>query len=193
MIFSCDELDELTSVVTSAWRSGSDRDWSARAGTLEWSCTRTADHAVDTVLAPAFFLASRKRDGYPEFEPSTLGPRPRPETLVEGLETATRILSAVVNAAEPEARAVIWCGPVVEVRGAADFVPRGALELILHGHDVCTGIDVPFDPPAELCELLRHHTRSWPLWDLPGWTQLAMTGEPWLDLLRASGRHPRSG
>jgi hypothetical protein len=191
MIFSCDELDELTRLVADAWRSASDRDWSARAGTLEWSCTRTADHAVDTVLAPAFFLASRKQDGYPEFEPFTLGPHPRPETLVEGLETATRILSAVVSATGPEARAAIWYRPQVEVRGPMDFVPRGALELILHAHDVCTGLDVQFNPPVELCERLRQHTQSWPLWNMPGWTQPAMTGEPWADLLRASGRLPR--
>lgn len=192
MVFSCDDLEELTSVVAGAWRTAVDRDWSIPAGTLDWSCARTADHAVDTVLAPAFFLASRKLDGYPEFEPITLGPQARAEALVEGLETATRILSAVVRATEPSARAAIWGGPQVEVRGPEDFVPRGALELILHAHDVCTGVDVPFDPPEGLCERLRRHTQSWPLWNLPGWTQLAMTGTPWADLLRASGRHPQS-
>ena len=140
------------------------------------------------VLAPAFFLASRKEDGYPAFEPFTLGAQPGPEVLVEGLQTATRILSAVVHAAEPDARAAIWYRPEVEVRGPEDFVPRGALELILHAHDVCTGLDVPFDPPMELCERLRQDTQSWPLWDLPGWTPPAMTGEPWADLLRSSGR-----
>jgi hypothetical protein len=146
------------------------------------------------VLAPAFFLASRKLDGYSEFEPFTLGAQPRPETLVGGLETATRILCAVVRTAEPEARAAIWYGPTfeVEVRGPADFVPRGALELILHAHDVCTGLDVPFDPPAELCERLREHTRSWPMWTMPEFTPLTMSADPWLDLLSASGRAPRS-
>jgi hypothetical protein len=188
MTFSCEDLDDLTRVVAGAWRSGADRDWSARAGTLEWSCLQTADHAVDTVLAPAFFLASRKLDNYPGFEPFTMGSDAAPHELVEGVETAARVLSAVVRTAEPNARAIIWRRPRVETRGPADFVPRGALELILHTHDVCSGLDIAFIPPSALCERLRQHARSWPHWSSPGWTQLSMTGDPWADLLRSSGR-----
>jgi hypothetical protein len=128
--------------------------------TLEWSCTKTADHAIDTVLAPAFFLASRKLDGYPGFIPFSLGSDATSKTLVEGLETATRILLAVVATAEPEARAVIWRRPSIEAAAPPDFVPRGGLELILHAHDVCSGLQVPFEPPTDLCEHLRQHTYS---------------------------------
>ncbi len=188
MVFSCDDLDALTRIVAEAWRSGEDRDWSARAGTLEWSCTKTADHAVDAVLAPAFFLASRKRDDYPTGEPFTIGHDPRPVALVEGVETAARILSAVVIAAEPDVRAIIWRRPQVELGRPEDFVARGALELILHAHDVCTGLGVAFEPPPDLCDRLRDHTRSWPAWSSPGWKQLTMAGDPWVDLLGSSGR-----
>lgn len=158
------------------------------AGTLTWSCARTADHAADTVLAPALFLASRKRDGYPGFGVLTAGPDAPPETLVEALETASRILAAVVTAAPAGTRAVIWRRPHVEVRGPEDFVPRGALELILHAHDVCAGLGVPFEPPAALCERLRRHTAGWPHWRSPGWSPLTLAADPWPDLLRASGR-----
>ena len=72
--FSCTDLAELTQVVTTALRGASSRDWSVPAGTLTWSCARTADHIVDTLLAPALFLASRKQDDYPAFGPSTMGP-----------------------------------------------------------------------------------------------------------------------
>lgn len=65
--FTCDDLLDLTALVARAWRDGADRDWSAPAGSLDWSCTDTAVHVVDTVLAPAFFLASRKQDDYPGF------------------------------------------------------------------------------------------------------------------------------
>ena len=102
MTFSCEDLHRLTEEVVAAWRSGASLDWSVRAGTLEWSCARTADHAIDTVLAPAFFLASRKRDGYPDYGVSTPGEGARPETLIEGLVTASEILTAVVAAAPPE-------------------------------------------------------------------------------------------
>src|ERR1700728_4512743 len=98
-LFSSDDLGTLSALVASAWRSGFARDWAAPAGTLEWTCTKTADHAVDTVLAPAIFLASRKQDSYPELGWTTLiGPEALPDQLAEGLETATRILTAVIGA-----------------------------------------------------------------------------------------------
>ncbi|NUT36374.1 MAG: hypothetical protein HOV79_25235 [Hamadaea sp.] len=188
MAFTVGDLRELTAVVAEAWLRGADRDWDAAAGSLTWSCRRTADHAVDTVLAPAIFLASRKRDGYPSYGVSTPGPDASPVELVEALFTATRIHCAVVEAAGPHVRAVLWRRPRLEVRGAADFPPRAGLELILHAHDVCRGLGVAFRPPVGLCERLREHTRDWPMWDSPGWSAPAMTGDPWPDLLRASGR-----
>jgi hypothetical protein len=186
--FTCDDLEELARQVAAAWRCGADRDWSATAGTLEWSCAKTASHTVDTVFAPAIFLASRKLDNYPEYGVTTPDPGAARAVFIEAVETAARVLSAVVRAAEPDARAVIWRRPVIETRGPADFVPRGALELILHGHDVCAGLGVPFEPAAGLCERLREHTRSWPHWSAPGWAPPAMTGPAWPDLLRSSGR-----
>lgn len=188
MAFTCDDLDQLTRLVVAAWRSGLGHDWSARAGTLEWSCARTADHAVDTVFAPALFLASRKIDDYPSYAVQTPGPNASPLELIAALETASRVLTAVVKAAESSARAVIWRRPRIETRGPEDFVPRGALELILHGHDVCAGLGVAFEPAEDLCQRLREHTLAWPHWSSPGWSALRMTGPAWPDLLRASGR-----
>jgi hypothetical protein len=181
-------MDELAGLVGAAWRGAAGRDWSAPAGTLEWTCTDTALHAVDTVVAPAFFLASRKRDGYPGFGVSRPGPDTGPAALAEALETASRVLVAVVTVAGPDARAAIWRRPAVEVRGPRDFVPRGALELALHAHDVGAGLGVPFVPPDGLADRLRRHTRDWPHWRSPGWAPLRLAGDPWADLLRASGR-----
>lgn len=123
--FSVADLEVLTDLVASAWNAGADRDWSAPAGTLEWSCTRTADHAVDTVLAPALFLASRRTDAYPDLGwITTMGPTATPARLVEGLHTASRVLAAVVTAADPGVRAVIWRRPHVATAPPDDFVPR---------------------------------------------------------------------
>lgn len=89
-MFSTDDLHELSALVATAWSAGADRDWSAPAGTLEWSCARTADHAVDTVFAPAFFLASRRQDAYPDMGAEfSVGPDPRPEQLVQGFPAPT--------------------------------------------------------------------------------------------------------
>jgi hypothetical protein len=188
MTFASADLDTLTRVVVDAWHAGRDRDWSALAGTLEWTCSATADHAVDCVIAPAFFLASQKQDAYPEYGVFKPGPDARPELYVEALSTATRILTAVVAAADPGTRAIIWRRPQPETRPPADFVPRGAFELILHAHDVCAGLGVAFAPPDDLCERLVGHTIDWPMWEVAGWTHLPAGSRRWSDLRRATGR-----
>ena len=186
--FTAADMTALSALVASTWLAAADRDWSVPAGTLDWTCLATADHAVDCVYAPAFFLASRKTDAYPEAGSDlTMGDGATPALLVESLGIATRILVAVVNDAPDDVRAVIFRRPDVLTAAPADFLPRGALELILHAHDVCSGLQVPFEPPADLCRRLCEHTRPWPMWTV-GWDGLADTGDPWGDLLTSSGR-----
>jgi hypothetical protein len=116
-----------------------------------------------------------------------LGPRPSAERLIEGLETATRVLVAVIAAADPDEKAVIWRRPIVQTATPGDFAPRAGLELILHAHDVCQGLAVAFEPPPDLCERLRDHTRGWPMWH-GAWSAPGTTQDPWDDLLWASKR-----
>jgi hypothetical protein len=190
---TADDLRTLSDLVAAAWMSAVDADWSRPAGTLAWSCLETADHAVDCVYAPAFFLASRRLDAYPEIgEHLTLGATATPALLVESLAIAARMLVGTVAEAEPDVRAIIFQRPEVIVAPPADFLPRGAMELILHAHDVCSGLGVPFEPPADLCHRLREHTRPWPMWTT-FWQGLAATDDPWGDLLTGSGRERRRG
>lgn len=193
--FTVGDLRELVEMVVVAWSGAEGRDWSVRAGTLEWSCTATADHAVDCVYAPAFFLASRRTDGYPEVGGDLrLGERATPERLVESLEIAARLLIAVVRdaAADAGTRAVLFRRPEVLLGAPEDFVPRAGTELILHAHDVCAGLGVPFEPRPELARRLREHTRPWPMWTV-AWDGLGETDDPWGDLLTGSGRRRAPG
>jgi hypothetical protein len=191
--FTSADLLQLTYQVGQAWTAGADRDWSVPAGTMEWSCLRTADHAVDCVYAPAFFLASRRVDGYPDVGSDlTIGTEANPARLVESLQIATRILAAVVSDASPDVRAVIFRRPKLVTAPPQDFLPRAAVELILHAHDVCTGLRIPFEPPGELCYRLREHTRPWPMWGTT-WAALDDSEDPWADLLHASGRTKANG
>jgi hypothetical protein len=187
--FTPEDLDVVTGCVVDAWCSGLDRDWSVPAGTVEWSCTVTATHAVDAVLAVALFLASRRRDGYPEWICAPAMPEDGgPEHLVEAMGAVGRVLTGVVATAPPGTEAVIWRRPRVEVRPAADFAARGALEMVLHGHDVAAGLGATLAPPAAVCARLRDHTRGWPHWSSPGWRPAPATDDPWSDLLVGSGR-----
>jgi hypothetical protein len=187
--FTTEDLVELSAMAGGAWLDAADRDWSAPAGTLEWTCLATADHAVDCVYAPAFFLASRRTDDYPVAGGDLcLGDAATPPALVESLEIATRLLVALVRDTVPSERAVLFRRPVV-LGAPPDFVPRAALELALHAHDVGVGLDVPFVPPDDIARRLREHTREWPFWMSVG-DGLAATEHPWEDLLIGSGRRP---
>jgi hypothetical protein len=186
--FTTSDLAALSSYVATKWRAAVDLDWSAQAGTVEWSCLRTADHAVDCVWAPAFFLASRRTDRYPAIGADmAIGPDADPTRLVESLEMGTRVLSAVIHDTDPDVRSVIFRRPEILVAAPEDFAPRGAIELILHAHDVCLGLGVEFEPDSGLCHRLREHTRPWPMWTV-AWHGLAQTDDPWRDLLIGSGR-----
>jgi hypothetical protein len=143
--FSPEDFSTLSRLVVAAWRSGVDRDWSVPAGTLEWSCWKTADHTVDCVFSYAFFLASRRQDTYPPFGELHALPSATPTDLVDGLQASATMLSAVIATAEPDARAVIGLWPYAQTGTPRDFAARGALEMILHAHDVCTGLEIAFD------------------------------------------------
>lgn len=187
-LFSSDDLLRLSDYVCERWRSGADRDWSVPAGTLDWTCRKAADHAVDCVFAPAFFLASRKLDAYPDMGADySVGPNARSDQLIQALQVACRILAATIEQCGPDVRAVIFLRPQTLTAPAADFAPRGAMELVLHAHDVCMGLQVPYEPPQDLCVRLRDHTRSWPMWSRD-WSVLSCTDDAWGDLLSASGR-----
>ena len=185
--FTADDLEELSALVAATWTAAVDRDWSARAGTVDWSCTATADHAVDCVYAPAFFLASRRTDAYPHAGGDlTMGEDATPEQLAESLTIATRLLIAVVRDASDDVRSIIFQRS--RLLGApGDFLPRAAVELALHAHDVCVGLDVPFEPQPAIAQRLREHTRPWPMWTTE-WDGLGDTDDAWGDLLAASGR-----
>ena len=186
--FDRSDLFALSEFVQQRWTKGADRDWTAPAGTLDWSCKKTADHAVDCTFAPAFFLAAGHADRFPNMGADyTVGADPEPEQFVEALGVATAILAAVIADADVDRYAPIWFAGGVTTSKPAGFFARGALELILHAHDVCAGLGVAYEPPADLCGRLRADTATWPMWDYLG-AGLPDSGDSWFDLLAGSGR-----
>jgi hypothetical protein len=170
-----DDLRRLSAHVIDTLGAAVDRDWSVPAGTLEWSCWQTLDHTVDCVFSYALFLASeRTAHGYPAFGELHALPDATPADLVEGLRAVTTMLAAVIEAADPSVRAVIRRD---RLGAPVEFIDRGAHEMILHAHDICAGLDVPFDPPRDICAGIleaRGIERA--------------SDDPWRDLLESSGR-----
>jgi hypothetical protein len=183
--FSPEDFSALSRLVIDTWGSAVDRDWWVPAGTLEWSCWRTADHTVDCVFSYALFLASRRRDSYPPFDELHAFPSATPADLVEGLLATTTMLSACIATADPDVRAVISQRPL-RTGSPREFAARGALEMVLHAHDVCAGLGLQFDPPNDVIARLRDAAAGW-----PGQAALPATDDAWSDLLERSGRPRR--
>jgi hypothetical protein len=180
--FTADDFAQVGTLALATWQAGVDRDWSVPAGTLEWSCRTTAEHVIDSALAPAFFLASRRLESYPLFENTEVQASATIPDLIDCLRAVVNVVGCVLVATEPDARAIIRRNPVPTTAPAADFAPRCGLELILHNFDIACGLRVPFDPPRDLCARLYAATVDYPR------EEITRTDDSWSDLLASRGR-----
>src|SRR5947208_2037222 len=64
MTVTADDLDSVMSCVMSRLLPITDRDWSVRAGTLEWDCWHTAEHIGDCLMSYAWQLAVQPTGRY---------------------------------------------------------------------------------------------------------------------------------
>lgn len=119
------------------------------AGTIGWSCWQTLEHVVDDLLAYALQLAALPRLGYVPLVGSNgsadvvrVDPTGGTPGMVEALTAAGELLATQVQSAAPGARAFHPAG----LTDASGFAAMGAVELLVHGHDVLAGIDAPEAP-----------------------------------------------
>jgi hypothetical protein len=141
-----DDLDRAVDSVVAALRPGVDRDWQAPAGSLEWPCRFTAEHAGHCLQAYAMQLASQAATHNVSFFSRALDDATNAEVL-EFLEASGRLLSAVVRAAKPTHRGFHPFG-IADAEGTAGM---GCIELLVHGGDIAAGLGLPFEPPPDVC------------------------------------------
>jgi hypothetical protein len=181
-VLSPDDLLAAAAVSRAALESALDRDWSVRAGDLEWSCRQTLDHIVDALIYYAGNLATRstERRSSPDVDTTD---RPVAVALTM-LETAAAILAEVVRAAPPGARGFHAAG----MADASGFVAMGCGETLIHSDDIARGLGIALRPPADLAGRVCFRLFPWAPTDVDAW-----------DALRwAAGRtelpaHPRLG
>ncbi|MCD0483927.1 maleylpyruvate isomerase N-terminal domain-containing protein [Streptacidiphilus sp. ASG 303] len=122
------------------------RDWDTPAGPLTWTCRDTAAHIAHDLLAYAAQLTARPDDAYLPVD-LTVRPDATPRQALQAAAAAGRLLAAALATAHPETRAWHWgpCDPT-------GFAAMGVAETLLHTHDITQGLDVPWQPPADLAE-----------------------------------------
>jgi hypothetical protein len=98
-----DNLDRAVDYVVAALTPGLDLNWQTPAGTLDWSCRFTAEHAAHCLQTYALQLASRTHTHYVSFFSRALNDATNADIL-ELLSASGRLLSAAVRAANPRRR-----------------------------------------------------------------------------------------
>ncbi|MFK4065831.1 GNAT family N-acetyltransferase [Streptomyces sp. NPDC029674] len=178
LLMGGDRIDEAVAHAAKVLRAAADRDWSVKAGGLDWSCLKTAEHITGDFVAYAGQLTGRATDGYVPFE-TVLDDGTEPEGAIHAIEASGRILAAVVRTTPPGVRG--YHPYPVGSADAAGFAAMGVTEVLLHTYDIARALGVDAEPPAELCEAVLAHLFPHVPPTLAGTT-------PWTTLLWATGR-----
>ncbi len=178
LLMGGDRIDEAVAHAAKVLRAVADRDWNVKAGGLDWSCLKTAEHIAGDFVFYAGQLTGRAADTYVPFE-IALDEGTGPEGAIEVIEATGGMLAAVVRTTPRGVRAY---HPYPS--GAADatgFAAMGVAEVLLHTHDIARALGADAEPPADLCEAVLSHL-------FPHVPPTPAGGTPWTTLLWATGR-----
>ncbi|WP_127498530.1 hypothetical protein [Actinoplanes solisilvae] len=164
-----------------------EKDWHVPAGDLTWTCWETIEHTADDLFAYAAQLApveaartdwvpfgfGRSREGGPNLT-IFVEPEDGPDGLLAVLESSGALLAAMVATA-PADRLTHHSYSMSDPSG---FAAMGVVEVLVHLRDVAAGLDVDWQPPADLCAAALARLFR----DVPGDT------DPWSALLWTTGR-----
>src|SRR2546429_1690576 len=142
MTVTADDLDDVISCVMSGLLPVTDRDWSVRAGALEWDCWHAAEHIGDTLLSYAWQLAVQPTARYVRAV-ATAEKDASPAEVLEFAVTGGRGLASMVRTSRPHVRAY-HPARMADPEGLAR---PGWHEALLHGHDIAHGLGLSPDPP----------------------------------------------
>lgn len=166
--------DLLASVelTVGALRPFTDRDWSVRAGSLEWDVAFTVAHVAACMTKYAVYLAAATTNWSPLLVSGD--PRASNDQLLDAVEITAAGLSFVASSVDGSTRGYHAWG----MGDGSAFLARGANELLVHGSDAASGLGVAFQPPASVCGPIVAQRLPW----------VTDVADPWDTLLTANGR-----
>jgi len=170
-----DDVVAAAATAEAALRPVAGRDWSVRAGPLDWDIERTITHMIGVTAKYTLYLAGRCEHFIGLSV--TRWPDATNEEVIDSVMPVATGLAAVAAVTPPSVRAYHVTGP----SSAADYVGRACVELLVHTDDALSGLGVAFAPPADLCQ--RVLAQQFP--------DAAGPDNPWHGLLAANGRPPR--
>jgi hypothetical protein len=167
-----DDVVAAAATAAAALRPLAGRDWSVRAGPLEWNVEQTITHMIGATAKYTLYLASRCEHFIGLSV--TRWPDATNQEVIDSVVPVATGLAAVALATPPGVRAYHVTGP----SSAADYVGRACVELLVHTDDALSGLGAAFTPPADLCR--RVLAQQFP--------DAAWPGSAWHGLLAANGR-----
>jgi hypothetical protein len=188
------DVGQAVALALAALRPAATADWSVPAGTLGWDCWETVEHMSDDLFAyaaqlgprqpalasPVPFRCEPRRPGGPAVAIAA-DSEAGPVGLLQVFAATGALLTAMVAASAPDPSADLQPFGVADPDGFAAAV--GVAEVLLHSHDVCAGLGIGWEPPADLCgRVLR---RLFP--------EAPTDVGPWPALLWATGRRELPG
>ena len=167
-----DDVVAAAATAEAALRPAAGRDWSVRAGSLDWDVERTITHMIGATAKYTLYLASRCEHFIGLSV--TRWPDATNDEVIDSVVPVATGLAAVAAVTPSGVRAYHVAGP----SSAADYVGRACVELLVHTEDALSGLGVAFAPPADLCQ--RVLAQRFPYATGPG--------HAWHRLLAANGR-----
>src|ERR1700733_6217894 len=167
-----DDVVAAAATAEVALRPVAGRDWSVRAGPLEWDVEQTISHMIGATAKYTLYLASRCEHFIGLAV--TRWPDATNEEVIDSIVPVAGGRAAVPPVPPPGVRASHVPGP----SSAADYVGRACVELLVHTDDALSGLGVAFAPREDLCQ--RVLGQQFP--------DAAGSGDAWHALLAVNGR-----
>src|ERR1700730_16623762 len=176
MTVTAGDVDAALACIMSGLLPLTDRDWSVRAGSLEWDCWHTAEHIGDCLLSYAWQLAVQPTTRYVRAV-ATAEKDASPAEVLEFAVTGGRVLASMGRTSPAHVRAFHPAGTTHPAR----FAALGCHDALLHGNDIAQGFGLSLNPPRDVCR--RVLARLYP--QAPA---VFADTDPWTSLLWAGGR-----
>ena len=141
-------VEEAVAELVAVLMPQEDANWQAPAGSLEWSCWKTAAHVAHDLAAYAGQVAARATAGYLPFD-LVIAPEASPREVLHVVSACGRLLSTTV--ADAGAGPVAWHWGTSD---AAGFAAMGVAEALVHTYDITQGLGVAWSPPEPLSQVV---------------------------------------
>jgi hypothetical protein len=149
------DVRRAVAAAAGALSSHAGADWSVKAGDLDWDCRRTLGHAADALIWYAANLALRTTERPVDIADFDRGAPI--DWLLSTLVASGNVLAVVAEGSPPGARGYHGAG----MADATGFVAMGCDETLVHAYDVCAGLGVTFDGPADVSERIVSRIFPW--------------------------------